>query len=228
MNRCSKPSAARRHRWILGGIASIAVLLILSGPAATILHCKKQSADPGDPWDAVYLVCGARAQNRRIEALLKWMDATDPKPPLILVGNDHQKSLWSGSHQRNLSRAEWAVVKLEEWIEALPQTALAPPSVHIAPGHFFSTDGEMQALGAALRQMPAQKRIAIVTCRFHARRAVQRLQRYAPRDRIIAILPGTPTWEDRAPWIVLAEYLKLLRDALGLSGSTWLSRPQTD
>jgi hypothetical protein len=226
--------ARRRNRsrfvprpWITVASA-LAALALLSGPAADALHAKRRAADPAQSWDAVYLVCGARAQQRRLRALTRWMEHSPHPPPLILVGNDSQQSLWSSPHQRNLTRAEWGVTALQEWIAHRDGQGTNAPQVRLVPGTFSNTDGEMQALAEALRLAPELRRIAIVTCRFHTRRALRRLDARTPPGLVIAAVPGPVSWEDRAPWIVAGEYVKLLRDALGYAQAPFLSRPPTD
>lgn len=214
---------ARRCRIVTAAI--LAALALLAGPAADALHARRRAADPAQSWDAVYLVCGARAQQRRIRTLTQWMERSPQPPPLILVGNDSQNSLWSRPHQRNLTRAEWGIVALEQWVTSRYGPDAAAPRIRLVPGSFGNTDGEMQALAAELRREPRFRRLAIVTSRFHARRVLRRLDTFAPPGLVIAVVPGLPHWEDRAPWIVAGEYLKMLRDALGHAQTPLLSRP---
>jgi hypothetical protein len=221
-----RPRFLRHHR--IATLSILAALALLGGPAADALHARRRAADPAQSWDAVYLVCGARAQQRRIRALTRWMEQSPHPPPLILVGNDGQQSLWSSPHQRNLTRAEWGMIALQEWSTHRDDQGTDAPLVRLVPGTFSNTDGEMQALAAALRLAPELRRIAIVTCRFHTRRALRRLDAYAPPGLVIAMVPGTPYWEDRAPWIVAGEYIKLLRDALGYAQTPFLTRPTAD
>lgn len=206
-------------------IAMLALLVLLVGPAADALHVSHRTADPSQPWDAVYLVCGARAQQRRLQALTQWMERSTHPPPLIFVGNDSQNSLWSRVHQRNLTRAEWGIVALEDWKAQRYGTMTNAPQIRLIPGSFGNTDSEMQALGNALHRSPEIRRLAIVTSRFHARRSLRRLDTYAPPGCLVAVVPGVPHWEDRAPWIVASEYLKMLRDAFGYTQTPFLSRP---
>lgn len=221
------PRGRQRHRRLLKVLAILVLLalVLLGGPAANWLQLPHRQADPAQPWDAVYLVCGARAQQRRIRALIEWLARTPSPPPVILVGNDPQRSFWSHDHQRNLTRTEWGVNALEQWHRARYAALDAPPAIQVVPGAFSNTDGEMQALAAFLRRHP-YRRVALVTSRFHARRAVARLENRTPEIFDIAIIPGAPNWENRAPWIVAAEYLKLLRDTLGHAQTPLLSRQE--
>ncbi len=211
----------RRTRMI--GIAALLVAVLaglLSGPVAVWLQARTQWAAPGDDWCAVYLVAGARAQDRRIAALEAWLATRAqalPLPP-VLVGNDAGESFWSRSHQRNLTRAEWAVEKLTR-----PDAPVAL-DVRVVPGQFFSTDAEMQALAVYLEQHPETTRLALVTSRFHGRRVLQRFAAHAPAGSHAALVPGVPFRENRLPWVVAVELLKLLRDRLGLSGLPLLTR----
>lgn len=195
----------------------LATLLVLCGPAATWLQSREAWAVPMRDWGAVYLVCGARAQDRRIQALLAWLpsyNAADAPSPVILIGNDPQKSLWCHSHQTNHTRTAWAVEKLASTV-TLP--------LAVIPGSFHNTDGEMQALAAYLQQHTNITSVAMVTSRFHARRLLQRYHTHIGDHPPAGIVPGLPRWQNRAPWIVALEYLKLLRDRLGLTHL--ISRP---
>ncbi len=202
--------------------AALLLLLLLSGPAATRLQSRAHHADAREAWDAVYLVCGARAQQLRLEALTRWLDTSASRPARILIGNDTQNSLWSREHQRNLTRAEWAYHAMQNRFADEPDV-----QVLIPPGNFSNTDGEMQALAHYLREHPDIQALALVTSPFHARRTLLRFSAYAPGHIHIAIVPGTPHWENRAPWIVAAEWLKILRDQINLSQHPWLSRQAT-
>ena len=64
-----------------------------------------------------------------------------PHLAAILVGNDGQIGKWSSEHERNLSAAEWAVVKLREELRGpVPgsrnQEQGMPPAILIVPGEF--------------------------------------------------------------------------------------------
>ena len=217
---CKQRALCRR---IATGLsATVLLLLFLSGPVATSLQSKHRHAGKQQAWDAVYLVCGARAQHRRLRALDQWLDNNLHPPAYILIGNDTQNSLWSREHQRNLSRAEWAHHALLNRFAEHPS-----PQVLITPGSFSNTDGEMQALGNYLQNQPEIQSIALVTSPFHAKRTLLRFAAYAPESIHVAIVPGAPHWANRAPWTVLAEYLKILRDKLNLSQHTWVSRQST-
>jgi hypothetical protein len=220
------PSLRTSRRRLIGTAAALllAALALLCGPAADRLQMRHRQADPAQPWDAVYLTCGARAQQRRIRALTEWLAHT-PSPAVILVGNDPQQSCWSREHQRNLTRTEWSVGALTEWTRTQYGPDADAPGIRVVPGSFSNTDGEMQALATYLRTTP-YLRVALVTCPFHARRALERLEAHAPANITLAIIPGTPHWENRAPWIVAAEYLKRLRDALGHSQTPLFTRPE--
>jgi len=275
-----------RRLWISLGALTVA-LMLLCGPGATWLQVRHKWANPSEGWDAAYLVCGARAQDRRIAALTKWLSqpTSHIQHPTILIGNDPQKSLWCRTHQTNHTRTEWAEEKLKAEIgklkleinsrplppqmdtrggnvtgefllrnppvtftppasvespnnfalnhfvpsqqstsnhpvnpvQAPPTSHLTHPTISIVPGTFHNTDGEMAALATYLRAHPEIKSIALVTSRFHGRRLLQRYRKHIGDHPTPNLIPGSAYWENRAPWIVLAEHLKLLRDHLGLT-----------
>lgn len=212
----------RKHALVLCG--GVILALVAFHIAGNHLHQRSRHADPEQPWDAVYLVCGAKAQSYRINALTQWLKKTPTPPALILIGHDNQNSLWSREHQRNLTRAEWAHVTLTQWVsENIPHTDL--DIVILEESSFSNTDGEMQVLGQTLASRSDLQRLAIVTCRFHTKRALNRLENYAPTEITLSAIPGAKRLFDRWPWVVTLEYVKLLRDALGHSQSRFVSRP---
>lgn len=222
--RQSKTGKHRIRYRLFGGVilALLVAIIMLSGPAATHLQIREQVADPDAAWDAVYLVCGARAQSRRIKALTEWIEQL-ASPPVILVGRDPEPSRWSRKHQRNLTRTEWGLERLNRWKAATYGPNAEAPRIQVVPGTFRNTDGEVQALATFLGNNP-HRRVAFVTSRFHARRVANRLATYAPDNLEFGVIPGVPYWENRAPWIVAGEYLKLFRDTLGHSQTPLLTR----
>ena len=169
----------------------------------------------------------------------------------VLIGNDTIMSRWSRKEQRNLTMAEWAVAKLEALLQvsdpakgginfrlAAPkarhqvsgvETQIhrnpgAPMRISIVPGEFSGTDGEMVALATYLETRPEIRRLAIVTCPFHVRRASWRLQAHLGHRVDIHTIYVEETWRDRAPWVVLGELLKIGRDNLGLTHAPMMSR----
>ena len=200
-----------------------ATLVLLIWPAASWLQARDYAARPDGSYDALYLVCGARAQSRRVEALANWLTTRQgigKAPPLVLIGRDPQKSCWCRQHQTNHTVTAWAVERIET---ALPEF-VPQPDIKIVPGSFSNTDGEMQALALYLRDHPEIRRVALVTSRYHARRALLRLRANAPPETDIAVIPGVVRWNNRNPATVLLEYLKILRDAAGLSHTPLISR----
>ena len=188
---------------------------ILSGPMATRLQMQSHWAPATTHVDIVYLVCGARAQQRRLQALDAWLTQAAIPSTSIWIGNDTQNSFWSRAHQRNLTRAEWAYKYTQKHFPDYQTT--------IVPGSFSNTDSEMIALAHALQETDA-KNIALVTCGFHARRTLQRFSKHAPESINAKVIPVMQHWENRAPWIVAAEWAKIIRDYLNLTHHPWLSR----
>jgi len=214
-----------RRRWIGWAFAAGTLLYGILGPAANRLQSHADWADPGQVWDAVYLVAGARAQDRRIAALGNWA-ARCPAAAgwVVLVGNDPQPGRWCRLHQTNHTCVAWAVEKLAA-LPVIRAHRRDDAKLTVVPGSFTGTDGEMAALAAYLRQHPELTRVALVTSRFHARRLLRRARQHAAELPVdFGIVPGLPYWENRAPWIVLGEYAKLLRDRFGLARAPLLSR----
>ncbi len=243
------------RKWSLAMAAGMLLaLLVLYGPVATWLQSRQSWINPKSHEDAIYLVCGARAQDRRITALTNWLESKSKveaiaspisafSSPTLLIGNDPQKSLWCRKHQTNHTKTEWAVEKLTTNCEQStvddshlsppqstlplshpplstvhsPQSTLPPPTISIVPGTFTNTDGEMAALATYLHEHPEIGSIALVTSRFHARRSLQRFRTHVGTQIAVGLIPGVKYWENRAPWIVLGELLKMLRDRLHLS-----------
>jgi hypothetical protein len=215
---------ARRVRIAAGGCVGLLLLALVMGPAASHLQSRADLASPRAAWDAVYLVAGAHVQDRRVASLTNWLAAAAGHAPSnglrVLIGNDPQPGHWCRRHQTNHTRAAWAVEKLSGSL-----AAAGIPRADIVPGRFGATDGEMEALNAYLAENPRIARVALVSSAFHARRLLACARRH---DRSAAIrfgvVAGPPCWENRAPWIVLGEYAKMLRDALGLARAPGLTR----
>ncbi|MFU8779897.1 MAG: ElyC/SanA/YdcF family protein [Kiritimatiellia bacterium] len=190
---------------------------VISGPMASRLQMRTQKPQHAQHMDAIYLVCGARAQARRLRTMHAWLKAQPQSDNIqIWIGNDTQNSLWSRKHQRNLTRAEWAY--------EYASTHFATHKIQILPGTFSNTDGEMLALARYVADRPEIRKVAFVTCGFHARRSLARFSKHASGNIAVSVIPVIPHWENRAPWIVTAEWLKILRDRLRLSQHPWLSR----
>lgn len=227
----------------LYGIIATVLIVIICGPAASWLQTKKAWADPDKQWDAVYLVCGARAQNNRLKALDTWWQqhqaasahnlenipsrANIPKNTLILIGSDDQQGLWCRKHQTNHSVTEWASNKISGKCSNKRSPKLSiniQPT--IVPGVFSNTDGEMQALVRFLKANSEIQSLALVTSRYHARRAFIRLMTHLDSNEqiTIGIVPGIKNINNRNPFVVILEYLKIFRDKLGLSHTPIISR----
>jgi len=194
---------------------------VLTWPAATWLHARELRLREGDVPDAIYLVAGAKDQDRRIGAVTEYLESV-PLFPLILVGNDWETGCWCRDEQRNLTAAEWAVRKMKSGIRN--QGSGVSGGVLIVPGRFYGTDGEMQALAAYLQGRPGIRHIALVTAPFHSRRAVSRLREHLDRHAAVSVIDPAERWFDRAPWIVALELAKMLRDRLGWAQARFVSR----
>jgi len=198
----------------------VVALVVLMWPAATWLQQRELNVQVDEKVDAVYLVAGAKAQDRRVAGLVEWMRpmAGAELPMTILIGSDPLISRWSRKHQRNLTMTEWAVEKMST---ANPWTT---NHIHLVPGQFSGTDGEMEALGAYLTNHSSITNLALLTSPFHVRRTVRRLRVYLKSDLVVAVVPVSETPRDRRPWIVAIELVKMCRDAIGLSRHPFLSR----
>ena len=209
------PSVQSLRRWVPVAILGL-LPLVLMGPAATWLQCRDLWLDAGATPGTVYMAAGASDQARRIQAVAE----LGAVPRRVLIGNDSMKNRWSREHQRNLSTCEWAVRGLQEIFADVEE----PPRIEVVPGTIHNTDDEMRALALYLKAHSDSNAIVLVTSPFHVRRLVDRFRRYNGEINV-SVMPAKPDWRDRAPWIIVAELLKLARDRLGLTHAPLLSRP---
>lgn len=210
----------RAYRILLVSLLAVAVgAFILAGPLGTWLQCREmwpaQSCTP----DAVYLVAGAKHQDRRIKAIVKRftsLEASGGKLPVLLVAND--RAVWRPFGVTNrMTRAQRGRHRLGEIFKR---------EVSVIPGRYTGTDGEMDALAEFLESRLEIRSIVLVTAAFHVRRVVWRLETHLDRDVAVRALGSDPVLSDRAPWVVAMELGKMLRDRLGLSRAALLSRPE--
>ena len=201
-----------RHKKLhLAIIAVVAVIVVLMWPVGTWVQGREYRIGDSIVPDVIYLVAGAKAQNRRVEALKSFLvDRKGQDTPVVLIGNDVLIGSWSRAQQRNLSMAEHAVEKLGFG--------------EIVPGTFGGTDAEMEILAGCLRERSEIQNIALVTSLFHVRRTVDRLNEYADGEINILAIDIEPRCKDRMPWIVLLELGKMARDRMNLSRAQLLSR----
>ncbi len=211
----------RRAVVFVGGLLAL-LAAALMGPLATWLQRRDLVLAPGQAADAVYLVAGARAQNLRVGAVLEYarQTAASGLPVTVLIGNDSLVGPWSVADDRCLSMAEWACRKLEPAMEVLGVRA----RIETVPGQFLGTDHEMEMLARYLEAHRDIGRLALATSRFHARRAVARLEAHRRGPVDVRLVPVRAIGEDRAPWIVAGELGSLARDALGLARAPLLTR----
>ena len=243
---------SRRKLLVICGLVA-AVFVLLSWPAATWLQCRGLWVGEDPFRGAVYLVGGERDQYRRIAALVSFVREADrrstPRPagkrnadpaaslldaategtpgsacgPMVIwIGNDRSKGRWSKDEQCNLTVGQWAVKRVEAELQA--GGISGGFSIIKVPGRFNGTDGEMEALASYWRSRADVGSVALVTSPFHARRAVWRLRRYAGEAAVIRVVCARAIFRDRAPWVVLAELVKMGRDRLGWSRVPLLSR----
>ena len=215
----------RLRKAVVYGVGLAVVCGLLAGPCGTLLQVRVLRVGRSDrAVDAVYLVAGANAQDRRVGGLVEWLKLRDrdgrdgESDPLILIGNDTQISRWSRARQRNLCMTEWAIEKL---VDGRGTTNLP---FAVVPGIFHGTDGEMTALSAFLAGRTNIHHVALLSSPYHLRRCVNRLQTHLTRDVEVSVIPIAGKACDRYPWVVAGEWLKMLRDWAGLSQGPMMSR----
>ena len=175
--------------------------------------------------DAIYILAGAPSRTERMDALLDWIKHYDCRPATILIPEDRATGLIRSPQGNLLPVAHCQLERLHSaYPSSTPQTHIAAHKVEIVPGHYHGTDGEMQALANYLEPNPSLRRVALVTSRFHIRRALRRARVHIGDLRIIGVLPARVTISDYVPRWVLMEYLQLLRDQLGFTNAPFLHR----
>jgi len=202
---------------LLYSVAVISVLaVVLVWPAATWLECRERKYDAENLPDAVYLVAGAKDQNRRIERLvdlyISLLMRTNSQIPIILVGNDRLKGRWSSVAQTNLTAGEWAIKHIDEKLQPMIKAEKHKLRFEIVPGVISGTDSEMKVLAQYLGEHAGLRELVVVTSPFHVRRTVERLNRYLVCPVGIHAATARNKWNDRAPWTVLSELFKMIRD----------------
>lgn len=216
-----------RRRWRGVTIALAIVVAISSWPIPLWLQHRNRWLDDQQLPDALYLVAGARDQNRRLAAIAQWCDRTRrlrrPRAPLpLLIGNDSEPGPYSAADRATLSMAQWAVRKAQQELTH----CVRPVRLDGSPR---GTDGEMEILADHLRRRPDLDHIGLATSAYHIRRTLWRLRHYASRhDLRLSALPIGRVTEDYTPWTALGELAKMGRDALGLSRHQLMSRGPLD
>ncbi len=203
----------------------LAYIVILAGPVAGWLQCRERQIGDGTA-DAVYLLAGAEDQNRRIDAIVKFIaDKTDAlKPKIVLVGNDVLQSHWLASKNRIVSEAEHSVEKLEEALNAGDAKSPGVMEIKIVPGWFLGTDDEMEAFSDYLDEHLEFNSVVLVSSPFHLRRVFYRLEKYLKRPVSVSVLSAREKLVDHSPRVVMFELCKILRDSLGLARKPLFSR----
>ncbi len=219
---------------MLLGLA-LMVLNAIAGMGLRRHWATRSAALDDDIPDILYLVAGARAQERRVTTLARYareLARLTPAPsalPEIWIGNDFEIGYWSKIHGRNLTRAEWAVVKLGDRLG----DAADRYEVHIVPGRAWGTDGEMAGLAEAVRHRiealdnrgdRPPRLVTLVTCPSHSRRVAARLREHAPRTLSIHVLKSPDRLREWLPWVTFAEWTKIVRDSAGMSAAPLISR----
>jgi len=206
-----------KRRMTCAAVVTALVVAGLSGPAGTWLQTRELWIHDGDAPTALYLVAGEKDQDRRVEAAARWLcpPSGGQRVGTVLIGNDWSVGPYSRRYQRRLTVAEWAVEKMQ---------MRGVTNLTIVPGRITGTDSEMAALAVYLEGQSENRMLVVVTSPYHVRRVVSALQRHLRPGVDIRVLCATARWQDRAPWTVTAELLKLVRDHLGLSRAPFISR----
>jgi len=187
----------------------LAVSAVLSWPVAGWLEGRESWVAPGARVDAVYILAG-NSDAARASGVAAWLQ-DGGWTGRILLSHDPSKGSWSRKDQRNLTMGEWAFRHLNE---ALAEADLDVP-VEVVRLDMRGTDAEVASVARFAEERPDVRTIALATSRFHIRRTRMRASRYFTEAP--GMIPGERTWQDRAPWVVGAELLKMLRDRLGLT-----------
>jgi len=201
----------KRRLATTGAVLGVLLLIgsVLSWPAATWLEARECWAPAGSCVDAIYILAG-NTSGARADGVVAWLQ-DGGRTGRILLSHDPAKGSWSRRDQRNLTMGEWALRNLSE---GLVQAGLDVP-VEVISLDMRGTDAEVASLARLVDARPDVESIALATSRFHVRRTQSRAERYF--DEAPRVIPGDKTWDDRSPWVVGVELLKMLRDRLGLT-----------
>ena len=217
----------RTRRLLIAGAVLITVgTIILMWPAATWLQGRELWVDPAADTDALYLVAGARDQDRRISGLIQYCKSREmagENLPVILTGNDREVRYDVPELYQGRLLVDLAHVKIPALLGCVLENG-SVPAIRTVPGTFYGTDGEMAALARYLGDHPELRHLILTTSPYHVRRAVLRLQAHTPDNLRVSVIRLRPGWGDRNPVLVLSELVKIVRDSLGLSQAPLVSR----
>ena len=207
----------RKARW--GAACSLGFVVVLSAAGGRWLQQREAWLPAGTTPAAIYILGGGGGE--RVAGLGTWLDRNGGTH-LVLIPNEGERNRWSSKHQRNLSTAEWRLQSLRH----LPATRGEGCGVvaTLIPGTFTGTDRELDILGRYLATRPGLHPVALLTSRYHIRRALNHARAHLPPGAVAGIITAAPCWRDYAPWTVGVELLKLLRDHLGLGRAPLLHR----
>lgn len=201
---------------VVWGLLSVAVLA--SGYIGVAQWLQQRSAwvGPHVSLDAVYIVAGSKDRGRRVDAVVAWMQRSGSSSTMILIAEDPNGNPCLDEKGERTPAVRW---QSERIASELPLAEIA-----VVPGHYYGTDGEMEALAKFLESKPAIQFIAIATCRSHVRRALQRARTHVTTARVVGAIPAASARVDYTPRRVASETLKILRDSLGLTRAPFLHR----
>lgn len=222
-----------RMVWLLTVLAGI-VLLVL-GYCVMIRWIQRRSSwiYPETKVDAVYIVGSSVDAARRVDAALAWGRTCPQRPLAVLVAEDPNGGCCVNHADEPVPVCDWQLDRLRRGggdFGISTAEGDGPGNrgvwIDVVPGYYYGTDGEMQALAKYLRLHRSLERVAIVTCRSHARRALKRARVHVQKSsaKIVGVIPAAPGRVDHSPRRVLSENLKLLRDCLGLTYAPLLHR----
>ncbi|MDP6526160.1 MAG: hypothetical protein QGH42_04305 [Kiritimatiellia bacterium] len=201
-----------RRSWHFVVLALLLVVLVLAGPAATWLQARQSWCDKGDAVDVLYVMDGADIA-LRVGGIVSWIMAGG-SVRVILIPRSDMQGAWSLDDGRRLTVTEWTKKMLRDQFRAAGTSSEDEGvDVRVVSVRLDGTRAELASLDwGSVKDVGSI--VAVATARHHIRRALYHTRhRLSPVRRLVAI-PASPSWKDRAPWVVTVELLKLARDTI--------------
>lgn len=200
---------------VLAVLACIGALL--HWPVAAWLQARECWVADDARVDAVYILAG-NSGSARARGVAAWLQGGG-RAGRILLSHDDAKGSWSRRDQRNLTMGEWALRRTNE---ALAEAGQDVP-VEVVELDMGGTDAEVDSVARLVEARSDIQRVALATSRFHIRRTRRRAELYFESPP--CMIPAAKRWNDRAPWVVGVELLKMVRDRLELTRVVRRHRP---